>query len=647
MKKTVIIGYLLLFPWLLSAQILEPITWTVTGNAKNDTLFEVVFNAKIEKGWHLYATELPQGGPVATQFHFDRLQDAALQGDILASRAAEKSFDENFQMQLQWYEKEVSFTQLVKVQDGFVIAGNVEFMGCNDNTCLPPSHVDFSFGAEPQTPIGLSEIATPFLPLSAETTDLWTPVVDELRSFDTQGSASTDSSLWWIFIKGLLGGFIALLTPCVWPIIPMTVSFFLKKSKNKKKGILDASLFGVSIIFIYLFLGIVITLIFGASALNSLSTNAVFNIFFFLLLVLFAVSFFGAFEITLPASWSTKINAKSESTTGFLSVLLMAFTLVLVSFSCTGPIIGTLLVDVSVNGSLLAPAVGMGGFALALALPFTLFAMFPTWLKSLPKSGGWLNSVKVVLGFLELAFALKFLSVADLAYGWHILDRETFLVLWIVIFALLGFYLLGKIKFPHDSELKHVSVPRFFLSLISLAFAVYLVPGLWGAPLKSVSAFIPPLSTQDFNMYDKETHTVFNDYEQGMNYAKKANKPVLIDFSGYGCVNCRKMESAVLTNNQVNEMLTDEFVLITLFVDDKTSLESPMTIVEQGKERILTTVGDKNSYLQRFKFGANAQPFYVILNPQGEPLAGSFSFDDNPQHFIDYLNVGLKNMKKY
>ena len=325
----------------------------------------------------------------------------------------------------------------------------------------------------------------------------------------------------------------------------------------------------------------------------------------------------------------------------------MAFTLVLVSFSCTGPIIGTLLVDVSVNGSLLAPAVGMGGFALALALPFTLFAMFPTWLKSLPKSGGWLNSVKVVLGFLELAFALKFLSVADLAYGWHILDRETFLVLWIVIFALLGFYLLGKIKFPHDSELKHVSVPRFFLSLISLAFAVYLVPGLWGAPLKSVSAFVPPLSTQDFNMYDKETHTVFNDYEQGMNYAKKANKPILIDFSGYGCVNCRKMESAVLTNNQVNEMLTDKFVLITLFVDDKTSLESPMTIVEQGKERILATVGDKNSYLQRFKFGANAQPFYVILNPQGEPLAGSFSFDDNPQHFIDYLNVGLKNMKKH
>lgn len=647
MKKIVIIGCFLLLPWLLSAQILEPITWTIAGNAKNDTLFEVIFNAKIEKGWHLYATKLPQGGPVETQFHFDRLQDAVLQGEMLVSKGAEKSFDENFQMQLRWYENEVTFTQLLKVQNGFVIAGNVEFMGCNDNTCLPPSRVDFSFGAEPQTTIGLSEIATPFLPLSTETTDLWKPVVEELRSFDTQASTSTDNSLWWIFIKGLLGGFIALLTPCVWPIIPMTVSFFLKKSENKKKGLLDASLFGASIIFIYLFLGIVITLIFGASALNSLSTNAVFNIFFFLLLVLFAVSFFGAFEITLPSSWTTKINAKSESTTGFLSVLLMAFTLVLVSFSCTGPIIGTLLVDVSMNGSLLAPAVGMGGFALALALPFTLFALFPTWLKSLPKSGGWLNSVKVVLGFLELAFALKFLSVADLAYGWHILDRETFLVLWIVIFALLGLYLLGKIKFPHDSDLKHVSVPRFFLSLISLAFAIYLVPGLWGAPLKSVSAFVPPLSTQDFNMHDKETHTVFNDYEQGMNYAKKANKPVLIDFSGYGCVNCRKMESAVLTNNQVNEMLTDEFVLITLFVDDKTVLEKPLTIVEHGKERILNTVGDKNSYLQRFKFGANAQPFYVILNQQGEPLTGSFSFDDNPQHFIDYLNEGLKNMKKH
>ena len=645
MKKLFIICGLILTSTLAFSQILEPIKWTISGKEKNDSTFEIEFNAKIEHGWHLYATNLPQGGPQPTQFKFEQLDSAILLGETNATKTAEKSFDENFQMQLEWFEKEVSFTQLLRIEKDFSIKGYVEFMGCDDNTCLPPTQIDFSFGAAEQRPLQIPVINAISSQLNTEN-DLWEPVIDELRSFETQTFSTTDNSLLWIFIKGFLGGFIALLTPCVWPIIPMTVSFFLKKSKNKKKGLFDAILFGISIIVIYLFLGIVITLIFGASALNSLSTNAIFNLFFFLLLVVFAISFFGAFEITLPSSWTTKINEKSESTTGFLSVLLMAFTLVLVSFSCTGPIIGTLLVDVSVNGSLLAPAIGMGGFAIALALPFTLFAIFPTWLKSLPKSGGWLNSVKVVLGFLELAFALKFLSVADLAYGWHILDRETFLVLWIVIFAMLGFYLLGKIKFPHDSELKHVSIPRFFLSLISLAFAIYLIPGLWGAPLKSVSAFAPPLYTQDFNLYEGETHAVFDNYEEGMNYAKKTNKPVLLDFSGYGCVNCRKMESAVWTEKNVKNMLSNDFVLITLFVDDKTPLNDPIKIEEQGKERILRTIGDKNSYLQRHKFGANAQPFYVILDQKGNPLTGSYTFDENPQHFIDYLNSGLNNVNK-
>ncbi len=645
MKKYLLTFAILCVSAMTFSQIVEPIKWTIDGNATADEFYEITFRATIDAGWHLYGTDLPKGGPQPTRFVFDDLRAATLSGDVVAEKTPTTAFDETFGMSLSWYEHEAVFTQKLKVEDGFSIKGYVEFMGCNDESCLPPTQVEFSFGAEPK----IAAVATPLLNLQAVTTTaddaLWQPVVEELRSYEPHASAADGSSLWIIFIKGLFGGFIALLTPCVWPIIPMTVSFFLKSSKNRRKGFADAVLFGLSIIGIYLFLGIVITLIFGASALNSLSTNAVFNLFFFLLLVVFAVSFFGAFEITLPASWSTRINAKSESTTGVLSILLMAFTLVLVSFSCTGPIIGTLLVDVSVNGSLLAPAVGMGGFAVALALPFSVFAMFPSWLKSLPKSGGWLNSVKVVLGFLELAFALKFFSVADLAYGWHLLDRETFLALWIVIFALMGFYLLGKIRFPHDSDLKHVSVPRFFLSLASLAFAVYLIPGLWGAPLKAVSAFAPPLSTQDFNLYENEVHADFDDYEQAMQFAAQKGKPVLVDFSGYGCVNCRKMEASVWTDPEVSAMLNDDFVLVTLFVDDKTPLTAPVVVHEQGRERTLRTVGDRNSYLQRHKFGANAQPFYVILNQDGKPLESAYSFDENPQNFARYLQSGLKNFK--
>jgi thiol:disulfide interchange protein DsbD len=458
--------------------------------------------------------------------------------------------------------------------------------------------------------------------------------------------SAADTSWLFIFLAGFFGGFIALLTPCVWPMIPMTVSFFLKRTKDRKKAIRDALTYGVSIIVIYLAMGLLITGIFGASALNDLSTNAIFNILFFLLLVVFAISFFGAFEIVLPASWTSKMDSKADSTTGILSIFFMSFTLVLVSFSCTGPIIGTLLVQAASMGKAIGPAIGMFGFALALSIPFSLFAIFPNMLQNMPKSGGWLNSVKVVLGFLELALALKFLSVADLAYGWRILDREVFLVLWIVIFALLGFYLLGKIRFSHDSELKFVSVPRLFMAIISLAFAVYMIPGLWGAPLKSISAFAPPLSTQDFNLYKNEVHAHYDDYEAGMAHAKLVNKPVMIDFSGYGCVNCRKMEAAVWTDPKVKQIIENDYVLITLMVDDKTKLPEVIEIEEYGKKRKLKTVGDKWSYLQRSKFGANAQPFYVLLDTDGKPLAPSYAYDEDINKYIQFLQTGLSNFKK-
>ena len=478
---------------------------------------------------------------------------------------------------------------------------------------------------------------------------LWSPVIDELKAFDQGGNASaSDSPLWKIFLLGLLGGLVALVTPCVWPIIPMTVSFFLKRSGDKKKGIRDAWIYGASIVVIYVLLGLIVTGLFGASALNSLSTNAIFNIFFFLLLLVFAASFFGAFELTLPSSWSSAVDSKAEKTGGLIGIFLMAFTLTLVSFSCTGPIIGFLLVEVAADGgSIIAPTVGMLGFAIALALPFTLFALFPSWLKSMPKSGGWMNTVKVVLGFIELAFALKFLSVADLAYGWRLLDRETFLALWIVIFGLLGLYLLGKIKFKHDDDDTHIGVFRFFLALISLAFAVYMIPGLWGAPLKAVSAFAPPMKTQDFNLSkESEVKPMFMDYESGMAYAAANHKPVLIDFTGYGCVNCRKMEAAVWTDPRVADKMTNDYVLIQLYVDEKTSLPEPVVVNENGTERKLRTVGDKWSYLQSHKFGANAQPFYVLLDSKGHLLNKAYTFDENIDHYLEFLDKGLKKNRE-
>jgi thiol:disulfide interchange protein DsbD len=667
-KKIHLLILFVLVTFAVPGQIFEPVTWSHELKITGKTTGEVIHKATIEDKWHLYGMNIPKNGPRPTRIVYETITNAEKDGDIVAKSKLLEVFDKSFDMNLSWYANEAVFVQKIKFKDAdqVKIEGYVEFMACDDERCLPPVQDEFSLGnakaaqvanvakepvvtkpVELKTAVedkqvseenaAITTVDIPKKELNAATTDYWKPVIDELRDFGNQLGSSGDISLWLIFLAGLAGGFLALFTPCVWPIIPMTVSFFLKRSEKKAKGRRDAILYGLSIVLIYVTLGVLITVIFGASALNSMSTNAVFNLLFFALLVVFAISFFGAFEITLPASWSTKLDAKADSTAGILSILFMAFTLVLVSFSCTGPIIGTLLVEVASSGTILAPAIGMLGFAVALAIPFTFFAFFPSLLKSMPKSGGWLNKVKVVLAFLELALALKFLSVADLAYGWRILDREVFISLWIIIFALLGFYLLGKIRFPHDSESKHSSVLGTFLAIISLSFALYMVPGLWGAPLKSISAFAPPLTTQDFNLYDYEVHAEFSDYEAGMKYAAEKGKPVVVDFSGYGCVNCRKMEASVWTHPRVKELLENDYVLITLFVDDKTPLDNPYTIEENGKTRNIRTVGDKWSYLQRVKFGANAQPYYVMLDNNGLPLSSPFTFDENPDNFIRWL----------
>jgi len=649
-----------------------------------------VFTAAIDKGWHVYSTDLGDGGPISATFNVDNKSGVELVGKLKPVGKEVATFDKLFEMKVRYFENTAKFVQKVKFTGGaYAIEGYLEYGACDDESCLPPTQVPFKFSGvakagnaaatkteqskaeQPEqkvvdkadkkeeatsvaskdssammelVPATTTEAATDIQPAVASS-ELWKPVISDLQALGEE-HGQEDMSWIYIFITGFLGGLLALFTPCVWPIIPMTVSFFLKRSKDKKKGIRDAWTYGASIVVIYVALGLAITLIFGASALNALSTNAIFNILFFLMLVIFAASFFGAFEIRLPSKWGNAVDSKAESTTGLLSIFLMAFTLSLVSFSCTGPIIGFLLVQVSTTGSVVAPAIGMLGFAIALALPFTLFALFPSWLKSMPKSGGWMNVIKVTLGFLELAFALKFLSVADLAYGWRLLDRETFLALWIVIFALLGFYLLGKIKFPHDDDDNKVGVTRFFMALISLAFAVYMVPGLWGAPLKAVSAFAPPMQTQDFNLYKNEVHAKFDDYDLGMEYARLNGKPVMLDFTGYGCVNCRKMEAAVWTDPKVSDLINNDYVLITLYVDNKTPLTEPVKIIENGTERTLRTVGDKWSYLQRVKFGANAQPFYVLLDNQGKPLNKSYAYNEDIPKYIEFLQTGLENYKK-
>ena len=656
---------------------------------------ELVFTASIDAGWHVYSTELGNDGPISATFNAVKMEGAELVGKLQARGKEIKQYDKLFDMDVRYFEKAVTFVQKIRfTKPTYDIDCYVEYGACNDRSCLPPSKANLRLsgksprpphmegqippprpedgqrpprpddeqmapspdnGEQPPKPEDSNLNPDPVAEAGANTdstamgesdlSQLWQPVINELQHYNGDTGATEGMSWWIIFLEGLLGGFIALFTPCVWPIIPMTVSFFLKRNKDRAKAIREATTYGLSIVVIYVLLGLAVTLLFGASALNALATNAVFNILFCLLLVVFAASFLGAFELTLPASWSNKIDEKSGNTTGLLSIFLMAFTLALVSFSCTGPIIGFLLVAVSTQGSIVAPTIGMLGFAIALAIPFTLFAMFPSLLKSAPKSGGWMNVIKVTLGFIELAFALKFLSVADLAYGWHILDREVFLSLWIVIFGLLGCYLLGWLKFPHDDEEHRTNVPQFFLAMASLAFTVYMIPGLWGAPLKAISAFAPPMNTQDFNLQKTTTEAKYKDYELGMAAAKAEGKPVIIDFTGFGCVNCRKMEAAVWTDNQVADILNDKYVLISLYVDDKTALPEPLEVTENGQTNVLRTVGDKWSYLQRVKFGANAQPFYVLLDNDGKPLAGSRAYDEDIQAYIDFLNQGLKNYK--
>ena len=678
MKKSIFSILLLLFAVVVQAQIQEPVKFKSELKTLQAGEAEVVFTGTIDKGWHVYSTDLGDGGPISATFNVESISGAELVGKLKPVGKEVAAFDKLFEMKVRYFENTAQFVQKLKLTGGeYKVEGFLEYGACNDENCLPPTQVPFKFSGKAEgttvngpaadkaadagnvelekssdtaqtaamAVIGGAESNTGINVAGDGTTDLWKPDIDELQALGETVSQE-DMSWIYIFITGFVGGLLALFTPCVWPIIPMTVSFFLKRSKDKKKGIRDAWTYGASIVVIYVGLGLLVTGIFGANALNSLSTNAVFNIFFFLMLVVFAASFFGAFEITLPSKWSNAVDSKAEKTGGLLSIFLMAFTLSLVSFSCTGPIIGFLLVQVSTTGNMIAPAIGMLGFAIALALPFTLFALFPSWLKSMPKSGGWMNVIKVTLGFLELAFALKFLSVADLAYGWRILDRETFLALWIVLFALLGFYLLGKVKFPHDDDDTKVSVPRFFMALASLAFAVYMLPGLWGAPLKAVSAFAPPMQTQDFNLYNNEVHAKFDDYDLGMEYARQHGKPVMLDFTGYGCVNCRKMELAVWTDPKVSDIINNDYVLITLYVDNKTPLSSPVKIMENGTERTLRTVGDKWSYLQRVKFGANAQPFYVLIDNEGKPLNKSYSYDESIPKYIEFLQTGLENYKK-
>ena len=678
MKKFLTLSLLLLVTAFTALQ--AQVSFSVNYKRVNATTIDIVFTGKADAGWHIYSTDIAEGGPTAASFGIDKMKGAKLKGGLKPGPGVKKMNDPIFEMPVSYFEGTATFTQRVELTEkNYELKGYLKYGACNDENCLPPTSVDAKVtgsdgpdkvaekaadkkAEEPakeeavpadtvQQPAAVDSAAAPVVAVPTDSSaiqKLWTPVIDELKSFGTDGSDMSGKAWYYIFFLGFIGGLVALVTPCVWPIIPMTVSFFLKRSGDRKKGLRDAITYGISIVVIYVTLGLVITTIFGASALNDLSTNAVFNILFFLMLVVFAASFFGGFEITLPSSWGAAVDNKAEKTTGLLSIFLMAFTLSLVSFSCTGPIIGFLLVEVSTSGgSAMAPTIGMLGFAVALALPFTLFALFPTWLKSAPKSGGWLNCVKVVLGFLELAFALKFLSVADLAYGWHLLDRETFLALWIVIFTLLGIYLLGALKFPHDDpDERNTSVPRFFLALCSLAFAVYMVPGLWGAPLKAVSAFAPPMSTQDFNLAPVHIEAKFRDYEAGMAYAKQTGKPVVVDFTGHGCVNCRKMELAVWHDPKVRDLLTKDYVLISLYVDEKTPLPESIEVQENGQTTTLRTVGDKWSYLQRSKFGANAQPFYVLIDNEGKPLNGSYSYDESVENFVDFLQAGLKNYNK-
>jgi thiol:disulfide interchange protein DsbD len=692
-KRAMLYALLFLTTLTLHAQMLNPVKFSSHLQTNGTANAEIVFTGKINNGWHVYSTNLGSDGPISATFNINKINGVQLVGKLQPLGQEINHYDKLFGMNLRYFVGSVTFVQKIKfIKPTYHIDAYLEFGACNDQNCMPPTDVDFkesgkspAVSASVVVPAGttsttlagiakdnaetaltktqtdsISHIHADSLSkvdssaqtsLSAADKDmLWKPVIKQLQSFGGKNDIANHGLL-YIFLMGIAGGLLALVMPCIWPIIPMTVSFFLKRAKDdKRKGIRDAVTYGISIIVIYLVLGLLVTAIFGPSTLNSLATNAVFNIFLFLLLIIFAVSFFGWFEIKLPDSWANKVDSKANQATGLLSIFLMAFTLVLVSFSCTAPIVGLLLVQTVTSGNWIGPAIGMFGFALALAIPFTIFAIFPTLMKKSPKSGGWMNQIKVILGFVELAFSLKFFSVADLAYGWHLMDREVFLCLWIVIFFALGLYLIGKLKFQSDSIggdiNKPMPVPCIMLGLCSIAFALYMIPGLWGAPCKAVSAFAPPINTQDFNLNNKTVEAKYTDYETGMAAAKAAGKPVLLDFTGYGCVNCRKMEASVWTDPEVTDKLEKDYVLISLFVDDKTPLPKPVEVTENGQQRTLRTIGDKWSYLQSHKFGANAQPFYVPVDNEGSPLNAAYSYKEDVKSYLDFLNKGLEDYKK-
>ena len=666
-------GAMLLMVLTAMAQMEDPVKFTAEIKTGKTAEAEIVFSGRIEAGWHIYSTGLGSSGPTEASFHVNKADGIELVGKLMPRGNEKSHFDAMFGMNVRYFEGTAQFVQKIRfTKPTYTIDAYLEYGVCSDENCLPPGEVALKKSgkspavaaatepaaaevAEAAAPVVADSTVAPadsaVAPVTASTETLWwQPVTEQLEALDSEANIA-NHSLWYIFIVGFIGGLLALVMPCIWPIIPMTISFFLKRAKDdRRKGIKDAMTYGLSIVVIYLGLGLLITAIFGPSKLNELSTSAVFNVILFLLLLVFAFSFFGWFEIKLPDRWANAVDSKASSTTGLISIFLMAFTLVLVSFSCTAPIIGLLLVQTVTTGDWLAPTIGMLGFALALALPFTLFALFPSWLKSAPRSGSWMTTIKVVLGFVELAFSLKFLSVADLAYGWHLLDREVFLSLWIVIFGAMGLYLIGKLKFQEDAvggEIdKPMPVPCIMAGLCAIAFAIYMVPGLWGAPCKAISAFAPPINTQDFNLNTKTVEAHYHSYEEGMAAAKAQGKPVLIDFTGFGCVNCRKMEAAVWTDPTVADMLNNQYVLISLYVDDKTPLAEPVEVSLNGQQRTLRTVGDKWSYLQASKFGANAQPYYIAIDNDGRPLNHAYGFKEDVAAYIDYLQQGLKTYRR-
>lgn len=654
------------------AQMANPVRFSVSQKQTAPDELTVTFTGKIDPGWHVYSTRLPAGGPTSATLTTEQKSGAEPKGALMAKGKELNVNDKVFGMQVRYFENSVTFIQKYTLKGGpYTVKGYLEYGACDDEQCLPPTAVEFNYSGKADiaddkkdkeeedkaadgeeasllSAVTDSTLTADSVPeaLAPRSAQWWQPVGDELQALS--GEKNADRTLLYIFLMGFLGGLLALFTPCVWPIIPMTVSFFLKRSKNRRRGLRDAFTYGASIVVIYLVLGVLVTALFGADTLNNLATNAVFNIIFFLILVVFALSFFGWFELRLPSKWADRVDTKATQTTSsLLSIFLMAFTLALVSFSCTAPIVGLLLVEASTSGNWLNPLVGMLGFALALALPFTLFALFPSWLKQAPKSGSWMNMVKVSLGFIELAFALKFLSVADLAYGWGILDREVFLSLWIAIFFLLGLYLIGVLRFQSDGdERRAMPVPCIMLGLLSLAFTIYMVPGLWGAPCKAVSAFAPPITTQDFNLNTRTVHAAYTDYDEGMAAAAQMGKPVLLDFTGHGCVNCRKMEAAVWTDPAVAKCLTEDYVLISLYVDDKRPLPEHIEVSTANGTRTLRTIGDKWSYLSEHKFGQLSQPLYVALDNDGRPLTRAFAYKEDVADYMNFLNEGLQHYRE-